>query len=113
MSLGIYDRLWQLLQGACNSLDLLLAKYSCVGTDNSSFQEYIVALRKREKLEHDLATADKRVSAVDQLVSFCTIHCPDAENDPGLKVIREASPRSLLAVAAVVIKSTKLHTHKR
>lgn len=29
MSLGIYDRLWSLLEGACTELDLLLAQWEC------------------------------------------------------------------------------------
>ncbi len=41
MTLGIYDRLWDLLEGASNGLDLLLAKYCSGGGMENSFEEYV------------------------------------------------------------------------
>ncbi len=54
---GYYDRLWDLLEGASNCLDLLLAKYCSGGGMENSFEEYVCALKKKEQLERDLTTA--------------------------------------------------------
>ena len=74
MSLGIYERLWELLTSDCTKLDLLLAQHSSVcGTQGISFQ---TALKKKEDLAHQLTTAEQRVITLDQLVTFVSLHAP-------------------------------------
>jgi len=102
MSLGIYDRLWELLEGACTQLDLLLAEHSSVGGTDNSFQEYVAALKKKEQLEQKLKVAEQRVTAIDQIVTFFSLNSPDPAHNQNLKLLREASSKSLLEVADVV-----------
>lgn len=108
MGLGIYDCLWELLEGACTELDLLEAQHSSSGGEENSFQEYVAALKERDNLDQKLATAEERVTALDQLVTFFSLHSPNPAHDQNLKALREASSRSLLGVAAVVIKSMRV-----
>lgn len=102
MSLGIYDRLWELLEAACTALDLLLAKHTSAGALDNSFAEYVAALTKREELNTKLSAAEGRVTTLDQLVTFFSLHTPNAAHNQQLKALREASSMALLGVAAVV-----------
>lgn len=105
MSLGIYDRLWELLEGACTGLDLLLAKHVSVGGLGSSYDEYVAALKKREELSVSLTAAEQRVTMLDQLVTYFSLHLPNPSQNQQLKIIREAASKALLGVAAVVNNS--------
>lgn len=116
MSLGIYDRLWELLEGACTELDMLLAKHmstSGAGGLGNSFDEYVAALRKREQLSEKIATCQQRASVLDQLVTCLSLHTPKAAQNPHLKVMREAASKAHLEVDAVVkcIKKKASHNY--
>lgn len=102
ISLGIYDRLWELLEGECTQLDLLLAENTSVQGGESSFMNYVVALKKREQLNLSLTAAEQRVTVLDQLVTFFSLNLPNPSQNQQLKTIREASSKALLEVAAVV-----------
>ena len=105
MSLGIYDRLWELLEGACTELDMLLAKHTSTGGAGglgNSFDEYVAALRKREQLNEKITTCQQRASVLDQLVTCLSLHTPNAAQNPHLKVLREAASKAHLEVDAVV-----------
>ena len=58
MSLGIYNRLWDLLEADCTKLDLLLAQHTTAGGVDNSFTEYVVALQQREDLNASLTKAE-------------------------------------------------------
>lgn len=51
MSLGIYDRLWDLLADACTQLDLQLAHHTDAADQGNSFSEYVGLLKKKQKLD--------------------------------------------------------------
>ena len=73
MSLGIYDRLWELLEADCTELDLLLAEHTCSGVGTgvgNSYEDYVTALRKRERLKDSLAVEENRATTLEQLVTF-------------------------------------------
>lgn len=78
ISLGIYDRLWELLEGACTELDLLLAKHTSTGGIGNSFDEYVASLKKREQLQASLHTAEQWVTMLDQLVTYFSLYVPNA-----------------------------------
>lgn len=102
MSLGIYDRLWELLEGSCTELDLLLAEHTSLGGKENSFGEYVGALKKREQLSLSLSAAEQRVTALDQLVTFLSLHTPNPDQNQQVKALRVTSSKALLGVAAVV-----------
>lgn len=87
---------------ACTELDLLLAKHTSAGALDNSFAEYVTALRKREELDKQLSAAEGRVTALDQLVTFFSLHTPNAAHNQQVQLFREASSKALLGVAAVV-----------
>lgn len=110
MSLGIYECLWELLEGACTELDLLLASHTSVGGLGNTYDQYVAALRKREELNHSLAAAEQRVEQLDQLVTYFSLHLTNPAQNQQLKRLREEASKALLEVAAVVnsIASTVL-----
>jgi hypothetical protein len=62
----------------------------------------VVALRKKEQLPAKLYSAEQRVTDLDQLVTYLSLHLTNAAHNPQLKTLREESSKALLHVAAVV-----------
>lgn len=104
MSLGIYDRLWELLEGGCTELDLLLAKYTTVGGLGNTFDQYVVALKKREQLEATLHDLEGKVTSLDEQVTFLSLYTSNPMANQLLQALRETTSLALLEVAAVVNK---------
>lgn len=102
MSLGIYDRLWELLEGSCTELDLLLAQHVTVGWLGTSFDQYVAALKRREALSVSLTAAEQKVTLFDQLVTYFSLHLPNPSHNQQLRHIREAASKAMLEVADVV-----------
>ena len=73
ISLGVFDRLWTLLEGACTELDLLLAEHISVGCMGSSYNEYVTALRKGEQLRSSLHQEEQRATMMEQLVTYFSL----------------------------------------
>lgn len=102
MSLGIYDRLWELLEKACTELDLLLAEHTSVGGDGNTYFRYVEALRKKEKLTSTLTTAEQCATLLDQLVSLFSLHVPNAAHQQQLIILRQEASNARLGVNALV-----------
>lgn len=102
MSLGIYDRLWELLECSCTELDLLLAHHTTVGGLGTSFDEYIAALKRREEMSASLAAAEQKVTLLDQLVTYFSLNLPNPAHNQQLRLLREAASKAMLEVAQVV-----------
>ena len=54
ISLGIFDRLWELLESACVELDLEFAEHNSGGTFGEAFANYSSALKESIKLTSEL-----------------------------------------------------------
>ncbi len=103
MSLGIYDRLWDLLEGACTELDLQLAHHTTEGGgDGNTYQQYIAALRKREQLKSSHATEDTRATTLEQLANFFSLHIPNEAHRRQLVILRKEASQARLRVNALV-----------
>lgn len=68
-----------------------------------------------DELDGALTIAEQRVTVLDQLVTFLSLHIPNPADDQGVKTVREASSKALLEVATVVtrnskVKNSSLHT---
>lgn len=99
MSLGIYDRLWELLERACTELDLQLAHHSTEeGGDGNTYQQYIAALRKR--FSH--VTEDTRATTLEQLATFFSLHIPNEAHRRQLVILRKEASLAWLRVNALV-----------
>ena len=99
LSLGIFNRLWTLLEDACNKLDLQLAEIGVRdGTGGSSFSEYSTILSNRSQLATQLATQISKAAVLEQLATFMALNLPDpSQNQPLCAVRREASVARTLA----------------
>jgi hypothetical protein len=104
MSLGIYDRLWELLEADCTELDLLLAKHTSgagIGT-GTTYDNYVTALRKREGLKDSLAKEENRATSLEQLVTFFSLTLQAPSSNQQLTIIRQEASKARLAVGALV-----------
>ena len=73
-----------------------------VGGLGNSFEEYVAALKKREELNASLSAAEQKVTMLDQLVTYLSVHISNPSQNQQLKILREAASKALLGVASVV-----------
>ncbi len=106
MSLGIYDRLWNLLEGACTKLDLLLAEHISEGGIGSTYEKYVEALKKREQLRASHATQEARATLLEQLVTYFSLNVPNASHNQQLAAFRAQASQARLGVTTLVRSST-------
>ena len=106
ISLGVYDRLWELLEGACTGLDLLLAEHMQEGGIGNSYDRFVAALRKREQLQSSLATEEQRATTMEQLATFFSLHIPNDAHRQQLALLRQAASQVRLGVCALVCSKT-------
>ena len=83
ISLGIFNRFYNLLENACHELDLLQAETD-TGAESqagTSFGRYSAALRKLTELQHLHDTTEEACKNGEQLLLYLTLHLPDAAKD--------------------------------
>ena len=103
MSLGIFDRLWELLEGTCNKLDLQLAHHTTEGgKDGNTYQQYIAALKEMEKLKSLHGTEDVRATTLEQLATFFSLHIPNEAHRQQLEILRKEASIARLRVNTLV-----------
>lgn len=101
ISLGVYDRLWELLESACTELDLLLAEHaSTEGRTGDSFGTYVDALRKRDELKSSLAMEEQKANLLEQLLTYFSLTLQAAT--PSLRVISEEAKKTRLGITSLV-----------
>ena len=101
ISLGIYDRLWELLEDACNELDLLLAKQSS-GMDGNTFDRYCKALKESAALRLKLRSQQMHAEVLGNHTTFLMFNLPDPSNDPVLLHLRKEESSVLQEISATV-----------
>ena len=90
LSLGIFNRLYTLLENACHALDLLQAERS--GVENlagTSFGRYSVALTSLTEKKRLLEVTQHVCRDNEQLMAHLALRLADAETSPQLKFCRE------------------------
>lgn len=70
ITLGIFFRLFTLLENACHELDV---RGLLQGGGSEAYQEYVTAFRKDEVLAEKCADVKDEMEVLDQLVSFITL----------------------------------------
>jgi hypothetical protein len=94
LSLGIYNRLWSLLIGACTELDIKLALLIS-GEDSpsgsSTYNHFSTLLRKKSILQMELETQQNYVSVVDEMVTYSSLTLPDAETNSFLGQLHKSA----------------------
>ena len=73
ISLGIFYRLFELLEDRCKQLDLALAQDSSQPDSLHSFRLYSAALHKVAKLEEELRNDTEEAEAAEQLSTFLAL----------------------------------------
>ena len=90
LSLGIFNRLWTLLEEACTELDLRLAEEShgLPGTGGSTFNQYSVLLEKMSSIKVQLESQTSHTRVLEQLAVYLSLSVPNPESSEPLKAIR-------------------------
>ena len=104
MSLGIYDRLWELLERESTKLDLLLAQHTSGGETGTgeTYDRYVAALKKREQLSTSLAHEEQRATLLEQLTTYLSINIPNAAHRNQLVILRQEASKARLGVNGLV-----------
>ena len=91
ISLGIFYRLFTLLEMECHQLDCSLAAKSqgaLVGA-GPSFEDYVAAVKKRQELKEMADSLESEANELEGIVTWFCIHLEDAETNPQLCILRE------------------------
>lgn len=109
MSLGICDRLCELLEHSCTELDLQQAMLSSPGDgEENTLERYVTALANRKHLNDLLALEDKQASTLEQLVTHFMVNIPNPKQNPRLLQLRqEASIKHQKALSTVKRNNNK------
>ena len=82
ISLGIFYRLFTLLETSCHQWDLELAQHASQPDTLHSYKLYSSALHNLVKLRQDLSAETEEANAADQLASFLAVRgMPHAGSD--------------------------------
>ena len=73
ISLGIFYRLFSLLESSCHQLDLELAQHASQPDTLHSFRLYSASIYKLQKLYEARRTGIEEADAAEQLASYLTI----------------------------------------
>ena len=80
LSLGIFDRLWNLLSDDCCALDFRLAglKPADGSVGGEEFTRYQVALQKRSSMLLGIETQENYVKVIEDMATYFTLTSPAA-----------------------------------
>jgi hypothetical protein len=103
ISLGIFNRLWELIENACNELDLHLAEFEEGGDFGNTFDKYASALKKRDALKLTLPQKEQTATTLEQLVTFFSLTLPNPLTNVTLINLRQEASKARLESDALVI----------
>ena len=96
ISLGIFFRLFTLLEDACHELDVLASLQQTSADAGSSFSRYREALQRQSNIRDSIATIKIQISCLEQILTLTLVTIP-----PG------AVQNTLLTQAASEITANK------
>jgi len=86
ISLGIFYRLFTLLETECHKLDLLLAAQ--IGSDEvtagPSFEDHVALIHERQLLLERMEGLEANLQEFNSLTTWLSVNLPDAETNPHL-----------------------------
>lgn len=116
LSLGIFDRLWNLLEQACTELDLHLASITTTeengNSDSRTFDRYAASLRRLSELKNRLDAEKQTTTLLDQLTTFFSITLVDASTNSSLQRLRSQAMKAWEAVHDTVIEYCIIYVFK-
>lgn len=111
MSLGIFDRLFTLLEGECKRLDVAMASAkSGGGVGGESFQRYTAALKHLATLKEQHGLEEQRANLYTQLATHFALTLPEPEQNPTLQQLRQESATAKRNLASLVNRNCTLKT---
>ena len=102
LSLGIFSRLFELLEEECHSLDLQLAHSTSSDNSESSFTKYSAALAELCRREKELQSHKQHTEAVEQIITYLALTLPDAESNPQLAQCRVGAAAGRMQIQEMV-----------
>jgi hypothetical protein len=89
LSLGIFNRIWTLLEEACIEMDFKLAEAGGGGGSSSFNTYYESTLGRRSTLKLELETQQSYVAHIDEMITYTTLMMPGADDSDFLDGMRE------------------------
>ena len=80
------------------------------GEGDSTYSQYVAALRKKEQLSAAYRTGDQRATLLEQLVSYFSLSIPNVAHQQQLVILKQEASKARLAVTALV-HTIYLHTY--
>ena len=101
--------MWELLEGACTGLDLLLAEHTLEGGVSNTYEKFVSGLRKRDQLTVSLVTEEQRATTMEQLATFFSLHIPNETHRRQLELLRQEASKVRLGACALVCNATTVN----
>lgn len=111
--MGIFNRLYELLEEACHSLDLQVAHDSSSNDSESgeSFARYSAALAKLSAKERELQSRKQHAEAVEQIITYLALVLPNPESNQQLVSVRQEVVEGRQQIEALV-STCKCYKHQ-
>ena len=95
MSLGIFNRLFNLLEEECKRLDLeMAAEESGQDIGGITFQRYIAALKHLSSLREQRGVEQHKATLFTQLVTYLSLTLPQPQHCPALQRLRQEASQA-------------------
>ena len=105
LSLGIFNRLFSLLENACHELDLLQAeKIGGENTAGTSFGRYSAALRKMMEQKRLLDVTEQIIRDGSHLIAQLATRLADPETNPQLQMCQDWMLQQTRKAESLVLK---------
>ena len=86
ITLGIFFRLFSLLEDECHCLDLEVAKRNIVQPDDrTTFASYASSLHRRTSLQEEKDQLTNLLNTINQVITYLALNLPDPQQNPGLQ----------------------------
>ena len=109
ITLGIFYRLWCLLEAGCHKLDLELAtRTSPTQTDRDAFQKYSALLKQLSNLSEKKADLTQFLSSLNSVLGDLAIQFPSSDSHPVVQALKG----EVQSHAQTLDKLVKLLLHK-
>ena len=90
LSLGIFNRLYDLLEDACEQLDLELAeKSNTAAFGGASFQRYAELLQQLRQLQGEQTAASEKLKVLSQLLTYLLVSVTDPNGSLAVTRLRQ------------------------
>ena len=104
ISLGIFNRIWELLQDACNDLDLIVARQSG-SMDATTYGKYRQALIDLMHLREKHLIQEEHLEVLGNMATFFMLNLPNPSSDPLIAKVRAEAATLKKNIKSTVLKS--------